>query len=202
MPTQERHLSYISSFNFFSPDGNLPSGLLHSPGQDCIKLFRVMKMKQELKLKHLLPAIALPLAVGGLAAFLTKDSMMLYQTMPKPPLSPPGWVFPVVWTILYVLMGIASALVWTAGVSPVRRDRALTVYLMSLGANFIWPLIFFGMELYLLAFIWLIVLWLLSAATLLLFWYISEAAGKLMLPYLLWLSFAAYLNLGVWLINP
>jgi len=158
-------------------------------------------MKAEIKLKALLPAVALPLAVGALAAFLTKDGMTMFNVMPKPPLTPPGWIFPAVWTALYILMGYASYLVWVSGASEIRKDRALTAYALSLGANFIWPLIFFGMELYLLAFIWLILLWLLSAAATLLFHYISEKAGKLMLPYMLWLSFAAYLNLGVWILS-
>ena len=158
-------------------------------------------MKGEIKFKSLILALALPLAAGGLAAFLTKDSMIMFKVLQKPPLSPPGWLFPVAWTILYILMGIASYLVWTADVSSARKERALTVYIMQLAANFIWPLIFFGMELYLLAFIWLIVLWLLAAACTVLFWYISEKAGKLMLPYMLWLSFAAYLNFGIWLLN-
>ena len=158
-------------------------------------------MKAEIKLKILLPALALPLAVGGLAAFLTKDGMMMFQAMPKPPLTPPGWIFPAVWTALYLLMGFASYLVWMSDASAIRKERALTAYALSLAANFIWPLIFFGMELYLLAFIWLILLWLLSAAATVLFHYISERAGKLMLPYMLWLSFAAYLNLGVWILS-
>ena len=158
-------------------------------------------MKGEIKLKSLILALALPLAVGGLAAFLTKDSMVMFKVLEKPPLSPPGWLFPVAWTILYTLMGIASCLVWSSQVSPARKERALTAYIMQLAANFIWPLVFFGMELYLLAFIWLIVLWLLAAACTVLFWYISEKAGKLMLPYMLWLSFAAYLNFGIWLLN-
>ena len=160
-----------------------------------------MKMKAEIKLKILLPALALPLAVGGLAAFLTKDGMMMFQAMPKPPLTPPGWIFPAVWTALYLLMGFASYLVWMSDASAIRKERALTAYALSLAANFIWPLIFFGMELYLLAFIWLILLWLLSAAATVLFHYISERAGKLMLPYMLWLSFAAYLNIGVWILS-
>ena len=158
-------------------------------------------MKGEIKLKALITALALPLAVGGLAAFLTGDAMAIFKVMPKPPLSPPGWLFPIVWTALYILMGAASYLVWVSGASPVRRERALTVYLMQLAANFVWPLLFFGMELFFAAFLWLGLLWILAALATLLFWYISERAGKLMLPYLLWLSLALYLNLGIWLLN-
>ena len=160
-----------------------------------------MKMKRELKLSQLVPAILLPLAVGAAASFLTKDSMMLYTLMEKPPLSPPAWLFPPVWTVLYILMGLASALVWSSGVSPSRRDRALSCYGLSLVANFVWPLLFFALELYNVAFFWLLLLWALVAVCTLLFWYINKYAGKLMLPYLLWLTFAAYLNLGVWILN-
>ena len=151
-------------------------------------------MKGEIKLKALIIALALPLAVGGL-------SMAMFKIMPKPPLSPPGWLFPPVWTALYIMMGTASYLVWNSKASPIRRERALTAYVLQLAANFVWPLLFFGMELYLAAFLWLILLWILAAITTLLFWYISQRAGKLMLPYMLWLSFAAYLNLGIWLLN-
>lgn len=160
-----------------------------------------MKMKRELTIKQLVPALLLPLAVGATSAFLTKDAMAMFSVLPNPPLSPPGWLFPPVWALLYILMGLASALVWSSGASLPRRDRALSAYALSLVANFVWPLIFFGMELYLLAFFWLILLWLLAAITTVLFWYIREAAGKLMLPYMLWLSYAAYLNFGVWLLN-
>lgn len=158
-------------------------------------------MKAELKLKTLIPAILLPLAVGAAAGFLTMDGMAVFAAVNKPPLSPPDWLFPIAWALLYTMMGIASALVYSADVSPLRRDRALSFYALQLTANFVWPLIFFGMELYLVAFLWLVLLWILAAITTLLFYYISPGAGKLMLPYMLWLSFAMYLNLGVWILN-
>ena len=158
-------------------------------------------MMKRLKLKTLIPALLLPLGLGTAAALMTRDGMAVFAGAIKPPLSPPAWLFPIVWTVLYLLMGTASALVWSADVSPIRRDRALSFYSLSLTANFVWPLIFFGMELYAVAFFWLILLWLLSAAAALLFFYISPRAGRLMLPYILWLSFALYLNLGVWILN-
>lgn len=158
-------------------------------------------MKGEIKLKSLLVALGVPLALGGLAAFLTAEGMALFRAMPKPPLAPPAWLFPAVWTILYILMGTASYLVWVSGASPIRRERALSAYALNLAANFLWPFIFFAMELYLAAFIWLILLWAIAAVTALMFWYISQRAGKLMLPYLVWLGFAAYLNFAVWLLS-
>lgn len=105
--------------------------------------------------KKLIICLAIPLAVGGISAFLIQDSMETFDTLQKPPLSPPGWLFPVVWTILYILMGIASYLVLTSS-SP--NQTALTLYGIQLTFNFIWPLIFFNRQQYLFAFIWLVLL--------------------------------------------
>ena len=158
-------------------------------------------MKHDIKFRPLIVSILIPLAVGGLSAFLTKDAMKLFGMVKQPPLSPPSWLFPVVWSILYILMGIASYRIWVSDVSISRRDRALRFYAASLAFNFLWPIFFFGMELYLFSFLWLILLWLLVVLCVVLFYYISDAAGKLMIPYLVWLTFAGYLNLGVWLLN-
>lgn len=156
---------------------------------------------QKIKWKKLILLTALPLAVGALAAILTRGGMEDFEIMRKPPLSPPAWLFPVVWTILYALMGIASYLVCSSRASPARKRRALTVYGIQLAVNFFWSLLFFGLEVYLLAFVWLVLLWLLILLTMVMFSYISETAGKLLVPYLLWVSFAGYLNLGVYLLN-
>ena len=156
---------------------------------------------KNIKIKQLIPSLLLPLAVGALAAFLTKDAIAVFRSVAQPPLSSPTWLFPIVWTLLYLMMGLASYYVWTAPVSPARKDRALSLYLFSLGLNFLWPLVFFGLELFAAAFFLLLLLWGTVALCTLMFWYISDAAGKLMLPYLVWLSFAAYLNMGVWLLN-
>ena len=158
-------------------------------------------MKHDIKFRPLIVSILIPLAVGGLSAFLTRDAMKLFGMVKQPPLSPPSWLFPVVWSILYILMGIASCRIWTSDVSVSRRDRALRFYAVSLAFNFLWPIFFFGMELYLFSFLWLILLWLLVLICVILFYYISDTAGKLMIPYLVWLTFAGYLNLGVWLLN-
>ena len=160
-----------------------------------------MNMKQRIKWKPLLIALALPLAVGGFSAFLTRDGMKAFASLRQPPLSPPSWLFPVVWTLLYLMMGYASYLIWVSGVSENRRERALTVYGLSLAANFLWPILFFTMQAWLPAFLLLLVLWILVGASMLLFGAIDPKAGKLLIPYLLWLTFAAYLNLAVWLLN-
>ncbi len=158
-------------------------------------------MKHEIKWKLLIPAVLLPLAVGGLAALLTGSAMDNYSQVTRPPLSPPGWLFPLAWSLLYILMGISSYIVATSSVSGERRERALCVYALQLAVNFAWPIIFFKLSAYGAAFSWLLLLVVLVLITILLFWHISKTAGKLLLPYLLWLLFALYLNLGVWLLN-
>ncbi len=148
--------------------------------------------------KKLISCLAIPLAAGGLSALLTRGSMESFEALNKPPLSPPGWLFPVVWTVLFVLMGIASYL---AAVSGGPNRTALAVYGVQLLFNFVWPLLFFRLAQYLPAFIWLVILWVLILVTAVLFYRISKPAGYLMLPYLAWVAFAGYLNLAIFLLN-
>ena len=151
--------------------------------------------------KLLVLCLVIPLAVGGLAALITGGGMDTFEKLNQPPLSPPGWLFPVVWTILYILMGIASYLVLTSGASRESIRRALVLYAIQLAFNFLWPILFFSLSAYLFAFVWLVVLWLLILATAVSFHRISDAAGYLMIPYLVWVAFAGYLNLGIYLLN-
>ena len=151
--------------------------------------------------KLLIICLVIPLAVGGLAALLTGGGMDTFETLNQPPLSPPGWLFPVVWTILYILMGIASYLVLTSGKSEENIRRALVLYGIQLAFNFLWPILFFNLSAYLFAFIWLVALWLLILTTTISFYRISDVSAYLMLPYLLWVTFAGYLNLGIYLLN-
>lgn len=148
--------------------------------------------------KKLALCIALPLAVGGASAFLTRGGMETFKTLDKPALSPPGWLFPVVWTILYILMGIASYIVLEA---DALKKSALTFYGIQLVFNFFWPIIFFNLECYLFAFIWLVLLWIFIFITLIMFYKISKPAGYLLIPYLLWVTFAGYLNLFIYFLN-
>lgn len=152
-----------------------------------------------IKWKPLLLNLLIPLAVGGLSAYLTMDSMEVYQSLRQPPLSPPGWLFPVVWTILFLLMGTAAYLVWLR--DSTGRNGALVLYALQLAFNFGWTLIFFNVQNYGLAFFWLLVLWVLILITTIRFFKENKAAGWLMIPYLLWVAFAGYLNAGVWLLN-
>ena len=151
-------------------------------------------MKQRIQWKPLLICLAIPLAAGGLSALITKNGMEAFAALRQPPLSPPGWVFPVVWTILYVLMGLACYRFRADAVS-------VRLYAGQLLLNFLWPVLFFTLGLYFVSFLWLIVLWVMILVCTVLFHYISRTAGKLMLPYLIWTAFAGYLNLGIWLLN-
>ena len=150
--------------------------------------------------KKLIICLAIPLAVGGLAALLS-GGMDTYQTLNQPPLSPPGWVFPVVWSILYLLMGYASYRILISDADPNAIRKALTFYFIQLVLNFLWPLVFFGLQWYFAAFILLLVLWVFIYLTMFTFGKIDGTAGNLLIPYLLWVTFAGYLNLGVALLN-
>ena len=150
--------------------------------------------------KKLLIALAIPLAVGGLAALLS-GGMSDYTAMNMPPLSPPGWLFPVAWTVLYLLMGYASYLIWVSDAQPGDKQKALRLYGLQLLANFVWPLLFFGFDMPLTALVWLAVLWILIFLTIRAFSRINERAGDLLIPYILWVTFAAYLNFGIVLLN-
>lgn len=152
-----------------------------------------------IKLKPLVINLLIPLSIGGLSAFFTRKSMNIYKTIEQPPLSPPGWLFPVVWTVLYILMGIAAYLVWMR--DSTGRNGALLLYGAQLAFNFVWPLIFFKAQNFEVAFFWLAALWVLVLLTVIRFWAENRTAGMLLVPYLLWSTFAAYLNFGVWILN-
>jgi tryptophan-rich sensory protein len=150
--------------------------------------------------KNRLLALAIPLAVGGLATLLS-GGMDTYKVINQPPLSPPAWLFPLVWTALYLLMGEASYRVYSSGQDPTQIRKALIAYGVQLFLNFLWPLVFFGGKMYLTAFIVLVAMWVAIVVTMRRFMKLDETAGDLLIPYLLWVSFAAYLNLGVFLLN-
>lgn len=145
--------------------------------------------------------ILLAEAAGGLSGWLTRNGTAIYsQTIIQPPLSPPGWVFPLVWTILFALMGIGAARVYLSSPSPV-RSRGLNLFIAQLVVNFFWSPIFFNLQAFGFAFFWLLLLWCLVVWMILTFRKADPPAAKLQIPYLLWLTFAAYLNLGVWYLN-
>lgn len=145
--------------------------------------------------------ILLAEAVGALSGWLTREGTQIYaQTIVKPPLSPPGWVFPVVWAILYALMGIGAAKVYQAPASKT-RSMGLNLFIIQLVVNFFWSPIFFNLQTFGFALLWLLLLWGLVLWMILAFRKVEPLAAKLQIPYLLWLTFAAYLNFGVWYLN-
>lgn len=145
--------------------------------------------------KSLAVSLAISLGAGILSALLTGGSMRQYADMYKPPLAPPGWVFPIVWTILYILMGVAA---WRVYESQGRDRRlALSLYGNQLLLNIVWPLLFFELKVYFFAFAWLLLLWLLIYLTMRQFLLIDRRAGLLLVPYLIWVTFAGYLNLAI-----
>ena len=154
------------------------------------------------KIKPYVISISIALAVGGLAAYLTMDSMEIYGSINQPALAPPGWLFPVVWTILYVLMGISAALIYTDKTATGDEKKiALKIYAFQLIVNFFWTLIFFNLRNYLFAFVWLVLLWVLILIMIIRFYRIRPVAGLLQIPYLLWVTFAGYLNFMIYLLN-
>jgi tryptophan-rich sensory protein len=145
--------------------------------------------------------IGLTEAVGLLSGFLARAGTEVYaQMLQKPPLAPPGWVFGVVWPILYALMGIGAALIWAAPPSP-KRSRSLNLFVAQLIVNFFWSPIFFNAGAYGFALLWLLLLWGLVLLMILQFRKVDRTAALLQIPYLLWLTFAAYLNWAVWQLN-
>lgn len=143
--------------------------------------------------------IAIALAVGGLAALITNGSMEDYAALEQPPLSPPGWLFPIVWTILYILMGISVTMIQKRG--STQACGALLIYYVQLAVNFFWPIIYFVLGARLAALIWLIALLFLVIYMIKLFNAISPTAAKMQIPYVCWLLFATYLNFGTYILN-
>lgn len=140
-------------------------------------------------------------AVGALSGFLSRNGMELYSSViEQPPLSPPALLFPIVWGILYALMGFGAARISLSPASP-ERSKALNLYVAQLVVNFFWSLIFFNAQAYGFAFLWLLLLWVLVLTMILAFRKVDPIAAYLQIPYLIWLTFAAYLNAGVWYLN-
>ena len=145
-------------------------------------------------------SLLITLATGGVSALLTNMGMESYKAAQKPALTPPDIVFPVVWTVLFILMAISAARIYLAPASR-QRSRGLLIYALQLAFNFFWSVLFFNFQAYGLAFLWIIVLWVLIALMIISFTKTDRTAGLLQIPYLLWVTFAAYLNFMVWLLN-
>lgn len=139
--------------------------------------------------------------VGLAAGLLTRKGIEIYSaTIVKPPLSPPAPVFPIVWTILYALMGIGAARICLLPASW-ERTLGLRLFLIQLAVNFFWSILFFNLQAFGFSFLWLVLLWVLIVRMALSFYELDRPAAWLQVPYLIWVFFAGYLNFGVWLLN-
>ena len=147
-------------------------------------------------------AVTIPLVVGGLSGFATAQGVRdWFPTLIKPSFNPPSWVFGPVWTLLYVMMGIAAFMVWQKGWENGAVKIALGFFAFQLILNGLWSVLFFGMRMPALAFADIILLWASIGATVVFFWRVSPAAGMLLLPYEAWVTFAAVLNGSIWILN-
>ena len=151
---------------------------------------------------RLIIAVLLPLSVGAVSGYFTASSVKTwFVSLNKPSFNPPGALFAPVWTTLYIMMGIAFYLIWVKAAKGTQRSRAMLMYFVQLLLNFCWSFLFFYQQRPDLALIEIGVLWASIVATLLLFYRISKPAGWLLVPYLLWVSFATVLNFAIWQLN-
>lgn len=144
--------------------------------------------------------ILLALLVGFLGSFATQSGMDAYELLAKPSWTPPQWLFPVMWTLLYMLMGISAAMIF--GTNSPHRPKALLLFVVQLVVNGLWSLFFFGQQWLFFSFLWIVLLWILVYLMAVSFYKIKPLAGLLQIPYLIWLTIAMALNLSIWLMNP
>lgn len=150
--------------------------------------------------KKLFKYIILTILVGTIPSIFTFKSMSMYSTLNKPPLSPPGFIFPITWTILYILMGISFYKVMDS--KSKYKEEAKLIYYIQLITNALWTPIFFGFKQYFLAFAWLLMILVFVIFMVTIFYKINKKSAYLQIPYIIWLLFAAYLNFGVFVLNP
>lgn len=138
--------------------------------------------------------------IGLLGGLFSGIRWQIYTSLIKPPLSPPGWLFGLIWPVLYLLMGIAAYIIYQMPQTP-ERKKATTLYWVQLFVNFLWPIVFFRFQWYWISVIVIVLLDVLALITTIRFYKIEKAAGYLMIPYLLWILFATYLNIGIAVLN-
>ncbi|MCB2290412.1 tryptophan-rich sensory protein [Clostridium sp. CS001] len=164
-------------------------------------MFNILKVDGKKNIIAFIISIVIAQGVGLLSGFLSMTASNSYEAFNKPFFSPPGWVFPVVWSILYFLMAIAAYRIWLKGKSREDVSKALTLYGTQLLLNFLWSLIFFRFRLYAIAFLELLLLIVFILLTTFEFFRIDKPSGYLMIPYILWVSFAGVLNYAIWMLN-
>ena len=154
---------------------------------------------QQHKWKSWIVPLLIPLAVGVVSVLITRENMAVYDAIAKPPFAPPPILFPIVWTVLFLLMGVSAKLVEDTPAPD--QNAALAVYYLQLVVNFFWPILFFNKRAFFIAFIWLVLLWLLITVMVVRFYRIRPVAGLLQLPYLVWVTFAGVLNFSIYWLN-
>lgn len=161
-----------------------------------------MTLVHSIDYKKLGLSCAISLGVGALSGIISMFGMDSFDKAVKPPLTPPSWLFPVVWTVLFLLMGISSYIVYTSHEADKDiRNAALMIYASQLVINFFWPIIFFNLAAYMLAFIWIVLLLVMIIVMFRLFKRVNELAAYLQIPYIIWVAFATYLTFGVMVLN-
>ena len=152
-------------------------------------------------LKKFLISLVIPLGTGAISTLITRGNMDIYSQINNPPLSPPGWLFPVVWSILYALMGISAYLVSRSGGEEDEIRKALTIYWLQLAFNFSWSIVFFRFEQFVGAAVIILILLSLIILMTVKFYKLRPLAGLLNIPYIIWVAFASYLNIATAFIN-
>jgi len=158
-----------------------------------------VKARDIVKLVVSLVACQLAGVVGSI--FTTSAIPTWYAALEKPPFTPPSWLFAPAWITLYLLMGISAFLIWRRGFDNRQVKIALIIFLVQLVLNALWSVVFFGLESPLYGIVVIVVLWVAILLTMLRFWKLSTAAGALLLPYLLWVTFASMLNISIFILN-
>lgn len=151
------------------------------------------------EIPKLMVSLIIVFIVGAIGSVATSPQIPVwYATLDRPAWAPPNWLFPVVWTILYILIGISLFLVWR---KSLESKQALVVFAVQLGLNLLWSLVFFGLHSIVGGLVIILMLWMAILANIIVFYRISRWAGLILLPYLVWVSIASYLNYSIYLLN-
>lgn len=164
-------------------------------------MVNIFKVNDKMEILKALLSIIIAEGVGVLSAFLGNVNVQVYEEFEKPIIAPPAYVFPIVWPILYLLMGLAVYRIWEVGKLGKNIKNALLLYGFQLFFNFLWAILFFRLRLYGLAFVELLVLLIFILLTTFKFFRYDKLSGFLMIPYIIWVSFAAVLNFAIWFLN-
>ncbi|MCR1949497.1 MULTISPECIES: TspO/MBR family protein [Clostridium] len=198
MKNKEKKLNKIKPSK---KDIKKPKKIKHKKTHKKHKSLNIFKVNGEFKLIPLIINILIPVVSGFIVGYLNKNSMTTYETLKKPFFNPPAIVFPIVWSILYILMGIAAYRIYMRNKQGIDDKGAYFFYLVQLIFNLMWSFIFFTFRLYAISFFWIIILFVLVIITFIKFIKVDKIAAILLTPYMLWLVFAGVLNYFIWLLN-